>query len=424
MSYTDIFTPVIEKIQLPSGSQYYVADREARDAISSIGQLVAGGIAFIIAWDEVSTPVAANIPAGIIVGESPNQVTGTLAASSASSGAFYLIKSSTSTSLDVYDEYVRIKTGSNPDTYAWEKIGDTQLDLTDIVTNVSLNKQTDVAIGENATFSVTQPTVTLTASNSAGAGKPSYIEDISLTKKYVTSSTSVTPGSNDLVMAITGYSNPSSSNFIDTITPANTYLTTSSITGISGSTSASAAIAGTSQTTASGQATNAISAIGLQDDAVAANNTNWIRAARYDATNNMLIISDASMATQTTTQYTFESVTVPIAASATSVVTGLSSTSTNNLGPVVASISTNSNSALTGLGTPSTDSVFGADTTFSATTTNAISNSGAAQVVTNASKTTKYMSASATGGNVAWNSKDSITVLTSSTNVSVTKGST
>ena len=37
MSYTDIFTPVIEKIQLPSGSQYYVADREARDAISSIG---------------------------------------------------------------------------------------------------------------------------------------------------------------------------------------------------------------------------------------------------------------------------------------------------------------------------------------------------------------------------------------------------
>ena len=225
-------------------------------------------------------------------------------------------------------------------------------------------------------------------------------------------------------MAITGYSNPSSSNFIDTITSANTYLTTSSITGISGSTSASAATAGTSQTTASGQATSAISAIGLQDDAVAANNTNWIRAARYDATNNMLIISDASMATQTTTQYTFESVTVPIAASATTVVTGLSSTSTNNLGPVVASISTNSNSALTGLGTPSTDSVFGADTTFSATTTNAISDSGAAQVVTNASKTTKYMSASATGGNVAWNSKDSITVLTSSTDVSVIKGST
>ena len=30
MSYTDINTPVIEKIQLPSGNSYFIADREIR----------------------------------------------------------------------------------------------------------------------------------------------------------------------------------------------------------------------------------------------------------------------------------------------------------------------------------------------------------------------------------------------------------
>lgn len=85
------------------------------------------------------------------------------------------------------------------------------------------------------------------------------------------------------------------------------------------------------------------------------------------------------------------------------------------LGPFVESISTSSDSALTGLGTPTTDSVLGADTTFGATTTNAISDSGAAQVVTNVSVDTKYLSASASGANTTWNNKDLVNAVTNIT---------
>ena len=44
---------------------------------------------------------------------------------------------------------------------AWEKLGDTQVDLSDVVTGVSLSKQTDTVIGSDATFTITQPTITL-----------------------------------------------------------------------------------------------------------------------------------------------------------------------------------------------------------------------------------------------------------------------
>ncbi len=94
--------------------------------------------------------------------------TGTLAAASAQVGAFYLVKSSTAVeTLDVYDEYAVITSGS---TKSWEKIGDTQLDLSslgdlaykDTVTVTFTGNSTDTAIGTNSTFTVTQPTITVT----------------------------------------------------------------------------------------------------------------------------------------------------------------------------------------------------------------------------------------------------------------------
>jgi len=52
-----------------------------------------------------------------------------------------LVKSSTSTtedSQDVYDEYVVIKPDINDaTTWFWEKIGDTKVDLTEVVKNVT-----------------------------------------------------------------------------------------------------------------------------------------------------------------------------------------------------------------------------------------------------------------------------------------------
>ena len=134
----------ISKITLPSGNTYEIKDAVAR-------QMIAGGVSFIIAWDGTGTPTAANLPKGVVAGG----VTGTLEAADAQAGAFYLVKSSTTPSsqtLDVYDEYVVV--GST--TKSWEKIGDTQLNLSDVVTGVSLSKQTDVVLGEATTFTNAQ----------------------------------------------------------------------------------------------------------------------------------------------------------------------------------------------------------------------------------------------------------------------------
>ena len=134
----------ISKITLPSGNTYEIKDAVAREMIS-------GGVSFIVAWDGTAAPVVAQIPEGVVVTYQGTNYTGTLTAATAQAGAFYLVKSSSTPSvepLDIYDEYVVV--GST--TKSWEKIGDTQLNLTDVVTGVTLNKQTDVVLGEATTF--------------------------------------------------------------------------------------------------------------------------------------------------------------------------------------------------------------------------------------------------------------------------------
>lgn len=197
MAYVDNNTPVIEKITLPSGNTYFIADREIRDVVDTLSQTIAGGVSYNVGWDGTSEPVVGNIPAGVVVTYNGTQYTGTLVANNATPGAFYLIKSATSVDeKDVYDEYVPV----GPDgSKAWEKIGDTQISLTDIVTNVTLTKQTDTVIGTDATFNT--------------------------------------------------------SNVASSVSPTTKKLATTTITGISGSTTPSVVQGRTSQTTADGTGT-------------------------------------------------------------------------------------------------------------------------------------------------------------------------
>ena len=169
MAYQDVNVPVIEKITLPSGNTYFIADREIRDIVEALSQTVAGGVSYNVAWDGLLAPDVNDIPAGVVVTFNNVTYIGTLAANDASPGAFYLVKSATSVDeKNVYDEYVPV----GPDgSKTWEKIGDTQIELTDIVKNVTLTKQTDTVIGTDATFTVTQPTITLSAENSSATGR-------------------------------------------------------------------------------------------------------------------------------------------------------------------------------------------------------------------------------------------------------------
>lgn len=157
----------ISKITLPSGNSYDVKDAWARDQINN-------GVGFTIAWNGAAAPDVSKIPAGVVVKYNGTEYTGTMAASTAETGTFYLVKSSTQVeTLDVYDEYIVVGSPA-----AWEKIGDTQFDfssLGDLATKstVTLDKGDGVnVLGTSTSFSAAASDVTITL---AAANKDSVL---------------------------------------------------------------------------------------------------------------------------------------------------------------------------------------------------------------------------------------------------------
>lgn len=77
----------------------------------------------------------------------------------------YLVPKSTAQTNNDYDEYIYALKSTNPDTYGWEKIGDTEIDLSDYVTTQALNTAladyttttdlTTLLAGKEPTISVT-----------------------------------------------------------------------------------------------------------------------------------------------------------------------------------------------------------------------------------------------------------------------------
>lgn len=451
MAYVDNNTPVIEKITLPSGNSYWIADREIRDVVDTLSQTIAGGVSYNIGWDGTSAPVVGNIPAGVEVEYQGTTYTGTLAANNAAPGAFYLVKSSTQTDMDVYDEYVPVgEAGSK----TWELIGNTQADLSDLVTNVTLTKQTDTVIGTDATFTVTQPTIALSTDATAGdgvisvatgitnvtnpsvalseqsttaTGRVAYTKSVSTTKISASASGGAVSASGDSVTALTGLGTPTTSNVASSVTPTTKKLATTTVTGVSGSTTPNVVKSRTSQTTADGTGT------------ASTTNTDWLKG--VSVTNKVLTFGAATLDTQTT--YSADapsSITIPTAASsATTVATG-ATTTTGSGADIVTDVAVGDTvAAVTGYASPTTDTVLGTASTFNVTNPSITIASGSTGDVTVATGgTTKYMAATASGtevtpattnikatasgANTAWNNKDSVTVLKSTTDVDVTKG--
>lgn len=527
----------ISKITLPSGNTYDIKDAVARAAI-------AGGVSFIIAWDGTSTPVVADIPAGVVVKYNNVDYTGTLSADNAVVGAFYLVKSATQIGLDVYDEYVPV--GTTPK--SWEKIGDTQLDLTDVVTDVSLSKQTDTVIGSDATFtitqptialstgatagsgvisvatgisSVTQPTVNLSAENSSATGRAQFVQSLNtrrigaradgvgvdwsskdqktvLTGVQVTAQPTVTLSGSasgtgptyveaqgtatttkiKATADITGKTGSAASS----VTPTTKKLVTTTITGVSGSTNITPVESRTSQTTATGGWT-AVTASSTDGNSNGNPDVNENLLANISVSNETLTIGAATLNTQTTYSAGAPraSLAVPTAAgSATRVATGSVNTTDSNGADIVTDVavgdtitvvtaapaitissgSTGDITVATGIGAATTKYL---SATATGTTVGAAPNGTAEVIGSNATfnviqpsielykdadegvgievidgGTIKYMAATAsgtavtptttnvkataTGANTAWNNKDQVTVLTSATDVSVTKG--
>ena len=285
-----------------------------------------------------------------------------MSADSAQVGAFYLVKSSTITSEganDAYDEYVPVgATGSK----TWEKIGDTQIDLSDVVTGVTLNKQTDSVLGDGTTFTLT--------------------------------SGSVTHGtlSGHTTAVVTGYASPSTDTFVKSVSAeTNKKLVTTTVPNVTGNTSVTIPnVTGNTSVT-----------IPNVTSAGTASNWSFTMGDGENADTETLVISggngtaptlgDALTATNTTlgTDLSASKVTL---GTAITVATG--STDANGTGDsIVTGVTIGSSAnAITGLGTAST-----------------------ADAVTS-------MPTSTVGTGITVGTNDKVTVLTDSTSINVTKG--
>lgn len=388
----------ISKIKLPSGNVYDIKDSTARE-------MIAGGISFIIAWDGTAAPVVANVPAGVVIKYNGTDYTGTLSTADAQLGAFYLVKSSTQVgAVDIYDEYIVATIDAN--TKAWEKLGDTQVDLSDVVTGVTLNKDTDVVLGESTTFALASGTVThgtpttdsvLGASSTFTVTQPTISVTPSTT--YLGASASGTAvGADGTASAVTGYSSPTTDTFVKSVSAeTNKKLVTTSVPNVTSAGSAST----------------------------------WSFAMGTGTGNTeTLVISGANS-------------TAPTLGTAITAATG--ATDANGTGDsIVTGVTIGSSaSAITGLGTPSTETVLKGVKVTSQPSISLSSNestaTGRVQVATGISSASASgtavsasgdnvtaitgMPSSSVGTTITVGTNDKVTALTNSTSITVSKGS-
>lgn len=141
----------ISKIKLPSGTTYDIKDTVARNMIAS-------GITFVRCTD------ASNTPAGVQWDDAGTRIVGELVASANTKGQFYLVPDVNGAGKDIWDEYVTIEDGA---AYSWERLGSTDIDLSDLgdlayLDSVTFNKVTTTVLGSSATFSLPSTAVSMT----------------------------------------------------------------------------------------------------------------------------------------------------------------------------------------------------------------------------------------------------------------------
>lgn len=330
-------------------------------------------------------------------------------------------------------------------------------------------------------LAATGPSVTLSTGATAGTGVISVATDASGTSTYIgatASGTGVAWNSKDSVTAVTGVSatktnvkaTASGANVawnskdqvtaVTGVTATTRYLNVTKINGVqAATTTASKATAGTAQTTATGGST------------ASSTNTDWLKG--VSVTNEVLTIGAATLNTQSTPQYTFSDVTVPIkatsgtrvatgelvdipvsdeaeivtgvSASGTDTVIGTNSTFTVTQPTIALATGATAGTGVVSLATDatasSTDTVIGTDSTFTVTqptvtlASNSSSATGRVSVVTGVSATKTNVKASTTPVKVTWSEKDLVDAVTglgtpttaaglnNNTTITVTKGS-
>lgn len=127
----------IRNLKENNGDVFYplTHERAVRDSNGvSLDTKLAGleSKSYVEAWNGTSTPVVANIPAGVTVTYNTTTYTGTLAASADTVGKTYLVKNGND-----YDRYITSQSGN---TYSWVPNGSTGMDLSGYATDAELNE--------------------------------------------------------------------------------------------------------------------------------------------------------------------------------------------------------------------------------------------------------------------------------------------
>lgn len=369
----------IDKVKLPSGNIYYLKDAEAREMISH-------------RWEYHICTSASDTPYGITWMSGSTEITGTLVASENTEYVFYLVARNNDTD-DYYDEYGTVKTGTSPNyTYAWELLGSTKVVIDNFGnfafadtgtvtikpkgTNSSSSVTftggtTDKVLGKDTTFTNASSAVTFgnhTTATVLTDQVTATVPKTSATTKYLTASASGTAvGVATSSSALTGLGTPTTDTFVKSYPGATSKLSTTTVTGVSGSTTASKAAAGTAVNVATTDTAKTCATGAFTNDTPVTAAAGVVVADMHMDTIDpeMLVFSFKKLATTsvtpaksngTITPYTFTDVTVPKAASsATTVATG--SVAANGSGATVmtglgTAVTADS---ITALGTPTSD---------------------------------------------------------------------
>ena len=271
----------ISKITLPTGNTYDLKDATARS-------MIAGGISFNIVWTKTqfesttapTSTVLANIPEDVVVyyNNGSSSATGTKEATASTKGTFYLVYSKTQSGvLDKFDEYATIEDGS---TYFWEKIGDTQMDLSSLgalaykdSATVNTSGHTVTALTSSATFTNASSAVSFAA----------HTTDTALGTS-ATFTTSVTPTTTNIKATASGGGAAWNSKDQKTV-----------LTGVKVTSQPSVSLSASTGTAASGQVSYLESGSVSQttNAAVGASGTDTF-VKSYPGTTSKLVTSDAS----------------------------------------------------------------------------------------------------------------------------------
>ncbi len=147
-------------------------------------------------FDVIISSNAANTPAGVEWGSGASAVTGSLAASATTFHKLYLVPGVGGTSTNSYAEYITTKTTSgSTTTYAWERLGDIDIDLTGYAKTITVNGK-QYAVDSNSTnVTLTDLITAITGETAISGGNSNYVAVTATTTKNTST------GANSTVLA-------------------------------------------------------------------------------------------------------------------------------------------------------------------------------------------------------------------------------